>query len=54
MRKDVTDYLYGGDRSRKMKLWKKQAKGKKKTLAMADLHLNPDTFLKILKKNNQM
>jgi len=54
MRKDVTDYLYGGDRSRKMKLWKKQAKGKKKTLAMADLHLSPETFLKILKKNNQM
>jgi len=50
MRKDVTDYLYGGDRSRKMKLWKKQAKGKKKTLAMADLHLGPETFLKILKK----
>jgi len=54
MRKDVTDYLYGGDRSRKMKLWKKQAKGKKKTLAMADLHLSPETFLKILKKNNQL
>jgi GTP-binding protein LepA len=54
MRKDVTDYLYGGDRSRKMKLWKKQAKGKKKSLAMADLHLSPETFLKILKKNNQM
>lgn len=27
-RKDVTDYLYGGDRSRKMKLWKKQQRGK--------------------------
>jgi GTP-binding protein LepA len=54
MRKDVTDYLYGGDRSRKMKLWKKQAKGKKKSLAMADIHLSPETFLKILKKNNQM
>lgn len=54
MRKDVTDYLYGGDRSRKMKLWKKQAKGKKKSLAMADIQLSPETFLKILKKNNQM
>lgn len=29
-RKDVTGYLYGGDRTRKMKLWKKQQKGKKK------------------------
>jgi GTP-binding protein LepA len=30
MRKDVTGYLYGGDRTRKMKLWKKQQKGKKR------------------------
>ncbi|MBI4193344.1 MAG: elongation factor 4, partial [Candidatus Colwellbacteria bacterium] len=29
-RKDVTGYLYGGDRSRKMKLWKKQQRGKKR------------------------
>ena len=28
MKKDVTGYLYGGDRTRKMKLWKKQQKGK--------------------------
>lgn len=36
LRKDVTDYLYGGDRSRKIKLWQKQKKGKKKLLRMAD------------------
>jgi len=30
MRKDVTGYLYGGDRTRKMKLWKKQQKGKER------------------------
>jgi GTP-binding protein LepA len=30
IKKDVTGYLYGGDRTRKMKLWKKQKKGKKK------------------------
>lgn len=30
MKKDVTGYLYGGDRTRKMKLWKKQKKGKKR------------------------
>ena len=28
LKKDVTGYLYGGDRTRKMKLWKKQQKGK--------------------------
>ncbi|MEK7612377.1 MAG: translation elongation factor 4 [Patescibacteria group bacterium] len=30
IRKDVTGYLYGGDRTRKMKLWKKQQRGKKR------------------------
>ncbi len=35
LKKDVTGYLYGGDRSRKMKLWKKQKRGKKKLLKMA-------------------
>jgi GTP-binding protein LepA len=35
MKKDVTGYLYGGDRTRKMKLWQKQKKGKKKLLQRA-------------------
>ena len=35
LRKDVTGYLYGGDRSRKMKLWKKQQAGKKKLKELA-------------------
>jgi GTP-binding protein LepA len=30
MAKDVTGYLYGGDRTRKMKLWQKQKEGKKR------------------------
>ena len=29
MKKDVTGYLYGGDITRKMKLWQKQKKAKK-------------------------
>ena len=47
--KDVAGYLYGGDRTRKEKLWKKQKKGKRRILAHADLKLSSDIFLKILK-----
>jgi GTP-binding protein LepA len=35
LKKDVTGHLYGGDRTRKMKLWKKQKKGKQKLSALA-------------------
>ena len=30
MKKDVTGYLYGGDITRKMKLWQKQKKAREK------------------------
>ncbi len=50
MRKDVTGYLYGGDRSRKMKLWKKQQRGKEKLKKMARVELSPEVFREILKK----
>ena len=30
LKKDVTGYLYGGDRTRKMKLWKKKQRGKER------------------------
>jgi len=50
MRKDVTGYLYGGDRSRKMKLWKKQQRGKEKLKGMARVRLSPEVFREILKK----
>ena len=48
MKKDVAGYLYGGDRSRKMKLWKKQKKGKKKLLAMANVKISSEVFKKII------
>ncbi|MBI3627476.1 MAG: elongation factor 4 [Candidatus Sungbacteria bacterium] len=53
MSKDVTGYLYGGDRTRKMKLWKKQKKGKKKLagLGMGSVQIPPDVFLKMLKRS---
>jgi len=50
LRKDVTGYLYGGDRTRKMKLWKKQQRGKKKLLSMAKVRIAPEDFKKLLSK----
>ena len=52
MRKDVTGYLYGGDRTRKMKLWKKQARGKKRLKETGQVEIPPDVFLKMLKKDH--
>ena len=48
MRKDVTGYLYGGDRSRKMKLWKKQKEGKKRLQESARVNIAPETYLKLI------
>lgn len=51
LRKDVTGYLYGGDRTRKMKLWKKQKRGKEKLKSRAsDVKIQPDIFKELLKK----
>lgn len=50
LRKDVTGYLYGGDRTRKMKLWKKQQKGKKRLKETGRVDIPPDIFLKMLKR----
>ena len=49
LRKDVTGYLYGGDRSRKMKLWKKQKEGKKRLKEHGKVMIDPSTYLKLLK-----
>ncbi len=51
MKKDVAGYLYGGDRSRKMKLWKKQQKGKKKLLSRSlgnQVRIPAEVFKKII------
>lgn len=51
MKKDVTDYLYGGDITRKMKLREKQKKGKKKMQAGARVNVPHDVFLKMMKND---
>jgi GTP-binding protein LepA len=50
LRKDVTGYLYGGDRTRKMKLWQKQKRGKEKLKSIARVNISPEIFREILKK----
>lgn len=50
MKKDVTGHLYGGDRTRKTKLWKKQKEGKKKLLSMARVKISAQDFKKLLEK----
>ena len=49
MKKDVTGYLYGGDISRKKKLWAKQAKGKKKMKKLGKVDIPSDVFIKLLR-----
>lgn len=54
LKKDVTGHLYGGDRTRKMKLWEKQKKGKKKLLEKAELEVPTEVFVKLFtKKENK-
>ncbi|MEK7461374.1 MAG: translation elongation factor 4 [Patescibacteria group bacterium] len=50
MKKDVTGYLYGGDITRKRKLWSKQAKGKKRMKQFGKVSIPDDVFVQILKK----
>jgi GTP-binding protein LepA len=49
MKKDVTDYLYGGDITRKMKLREKQKKGKKRMKERGKVNIDHDVFLKMMK-----
>ncbi|XP_062551991.1 translation factor GUF1 homolog, mitochondrial [Armigeres subalbatus] len=49
-RKDVTAKLYGGDVTRRMKLLKQQAEGKKKMRSVANINVPKDTFINVLKR----
>ncbi len=53
MKKDVTAKLYGGDITRKRKLWEKQKKGKKKMQARGKINIPHDVFLKMMKSDEK-
>lgn len=50
-RKDVTQHMYGGDITRKMKLREKQKKGKKRMKTRGKISIPHDVFIKIMKPN---
>ncbi len=52
LQKNVTQHMYGGDRTRKMKLWKKQKEGKKRMKAEGKVNIPQDVFLKMIKTND--
>lgn len=49
-RKDVTAKLYGGDVTRRMKLLRQQAEGKKKMRSIANVRVPHETFIDVLKR----
>ena len=51
MKKDVTQHMYGGDITRKMKLREKQKKGKKKMKERGKVIIPQDVFLKMIRRN---
>ena len=49
MKKDVTQHMYGGDITRKMKLREKQKKGKKRMKERGKVNIPQDVFLKMIR-----
>ena len=50
MKKDVTQHMYGGDITRKMKLREKQKKGKKKMREKGRVNIPQDIFVKMMRR----
>lgn len=53
MKKDVTQHMYGGDITRKMKLREKQKKGKKKMKERGKVNITQDVFLKMMRTGDK-
>jgi GTP-binding protein LepA len=51
LKKDVAGYLSGGDRSRKMKLWKQQKEGKKRLKSRGIVDIPQDVFVKMMRSD---
>lgn len=51
LKKDVTQHMYGGDITRKMKLREKQKKGKKKMRDRGSVNIPHDVFLKMMRSD---